>query len=78
MKSISSKFRRILRSLEQHLANQADTRQEKAINSHIASVSASIGEPRMRRSSTLPYRWHIAVAFASLASALVSLYAWFP
>ncbi|MGV8865533.1 MAG: hypothetical protein ACOH2S_01330 [Janthinobacterium svalbardensis] len=70
-------YRRLLRSLEQHLADQVEQREEKAITAHIAAVSASLGKPSKRHES-MPYRLHIAVAFASLASALFSLYWWYP
>lgn len=67
-----------LRNIEQHLANQSEERQKKAIDAHIAAVSASIGSPLKRGDEAMPYRLHIAIAFASLASALVSLYVWLP
>ncbi|OYO30356.1 hypothetical protein [Janthinobacterium sp. PC23-8] len=78
---ISREFRRILRSLEIHLANQVEQREDKAIAAHMADVSASLGKPpkrRQGRAETMPYRLRIAVAFASLASALFSLYWWYP
>ena len=78
---ISLQFRRMLRSLERHLADQVELRESKAIAAHIAAVSASLGKPPKRRrgrTEPMPYRLHIAVAFASLASALFSLYWWYP
>lgn len=78
---ISLQFRRILRSLERHLANQVEQREDKAIAAHMATVSASLGRPSKRRKDRVeprPYRLLIAVAFASLASALFSLYWWYP
>lgn len=74
-------YRRLMRSLERHLANQVEQREEKAMEAHIAAVNASLGKPSKRRqgrAERMPYRLHIAVAFAWLASALASLYAWYP
>lgn len=74
-------YRRLLRSLEQHLANQVEQREDKAIAAHMAAVNASLGKPSKRRQGRvepMPYRLHIAIAFASLASALASLYCWYP
>jgi len=74
-------YRHLLRSLEHRLADQAEQREDKAIAAHIAAVNASLGTPpkrRQARAEPMPYRLHIAVAFASLASALASLYAWYP
>ena len=71
----------IFRSLERHLAEQAERREDNAIVGHMAAVSASLGKPIKRRqggAEPTPYRLHIAVAFASLASALFSLYWWYP
>lgn len=70
-------FRRLMRSLEQHLADQAEQREERAITNHIKAVNAQLGRSSGRR-EPMPYRLHIAIAFASLASALASLYAWLP
>lgn len=78
---ISLRFRCILRSLERHLADQVEQREDKAIAAHMATVNASLGKPTKRRqgrAEPMPYRLHIAVAFASLASALFSLYWWYP
>ena len=78
---ISIQFRRMLRPLERHLADQVEQREDKAIAAHMAAVNASLGKPSKRRqgrSEPMPYRLHIAVAFASLASALFSLYWWYP
>ena len=78
---ISLQFRRILRSMERHLADQVEQREDKAIAAHMAAVNAALGEPPKRRQGRpepMPYRLHIAVAFASLASALFSLYWWYP
>ncbi len=47
----------------------------------MAAVNASLGKPSKRRQGStepMPYRLRIAVAFASLASALFSLYWWYP
>lgn len=81
MTMLSSEFRRTLRSMEKHFAAQAEQREGKAIAAHIAAVNASLGKPskrRQRRAEPMPYRLHIAVAFTSLASALFSLYWWYP
>ena len=81
MKMISPRFGGLLRSLEQHLANQVEQREDKAIAAHMAAVSASLGKPSKRRqgrAEQMPYRLHIAIAFALLACALASLYWWFP
>ena len=78
---ISLQFRRILRSLEQRLADQVEQREDKAIAAHMVAVNASLGKPPKRRqglAERMPYRLHIAVAFAWLAGALASLYAWYP
>ena len=75
------RFARLLRSLEQHLADQVEQREGKAIAAHMAAANASLGKPpkrRQERSEPMPYRLRIAVAFASLASALFSLYWWYP
>ena len=74
-------FRRRLLGLEKHLANQAQQREGKAIAAHMAVVNASLGTPSKRRqgrAAPMPYRLQIATAFASLASALASLYWWYP
>lgn len=74
-------YRRLLRSLERYLANQVEQREDKAIAAHMAAVNASLGKPSKRcqgRTEPMPYRLHIAIAFASLASALTSLYCWYP
>ncbi|PIG29382.1 hypothetical protein CLU93_3690 [Janthinobacterium sp. 35] len=81
MKILPFGYRRLMRSLEQHLADQAEQREDKAIAAHMAAVNASLGKPSKRRqgrAEPMPYRLHIAVAFASLASALFSLYWWYP
>lgn len=78
---ISLKFRRSLRNLEQHLADQVEQREDKAMAAHMAGVNASLGKPskrRLVRAEPMPYRLCIAIAFASLASALFSLYWWYP
>jgi hypothetical protein len=75
------RFGRLLRSLEQHLAAQAEQREGKAIAAHMAAVNAALGKPserRQGRAELMPYRLYIAIAFASLASALASLYCWYP
>lgn len=74
-------FRRRLLGLEKHLASQVEQREGKAIAAHMAAVNASLGTPSKRRqglAEPIPYRLHIAVAFTSLASALASLYWWYP
>ena len=74
-------FFRRLRGLEKHLADQVERREDKVIAEHMAAVNASIGKPskrRQERAEPMPYRLRIAVAFASLASALFSLYWWYP
>ena len=74
-------YRRLLRSLERYLANQVEQREDKAIAAHMAAANALLGKPAKRRqgrAEPMPYRLHIAVAFASLASALFSLYWWYP
>ena len=81
MKILPFGYRRLMRSLEQHLADQVEQREDKAIAAHMAAVNASLGKPSKRRqgrAKPMPYRLHIAVAFASLASALFSLYGWYP
>lgn len=78
---ISLQFRRILRILERHLADQVEQREDKAIAAHMAAVNAALGKPpkrRQERAEPMPYRLRIAVAFASLASALFSLYWRYP
>jgi hypothetical protein len=78
---ISLQFRRLLRNLERRLAEQVEQREDKAIAAHMAAVNASLGKPSKRRqdrAEPMPYRLRIAVAFASLASALTSLYWWYP
>ena len=74
-------FRSLIRSLEQYLANHAEQREDKAIAAHMSAVNASLGKPpkrRQGRAEPMSYRLRIAVAFASLASALFSLYWWYP
>ena len=78
---ISLQFRRILRTLEQQLADQVEQREDKAIAAHMAAVNAALGKPperRQERAEPMPYRLRIAIAFASLAGALTSLYCWYP
>lgn len=78
---ISLQFLRILRTLERRLAHQVEQREDKAIAAHMAAVNVSLGRPskrRQERAEPMPYRLRIAVAFASLASALFSLYWWYP
>lgn len=74
-------FRRRLLGLEKRLADQVEQRECKAIAAHMAVVNASLGTPSKRRqgrAEPIPYLLHIAVAFTSLASALASLYWWYP
>lgn len=74
-------YRRLMRSLERYLANQVEQREDNAIAAHMAAANALLGKPakrRQRRAEPMPYRLRIAVAFASLASALASLYWWYP
>ena len=78
---ISLQFRRVLRSMERHLADQVEQREDKAIAAHMTATNALLGRPSKRRqgrAERMPYRLHIAVAFAWLASALASLYCWYP
>lgn len=78
---ICLQFRRILRSLEQHLADQVEQREDKAIAAHMAAVNAVLGKPPKRRQEPverMPYRLRIAVAFVSLVNALFSPYWWYP
>lgn len=77
----SPSFRRLLRSLEKHLADQAEQREDNAVKAHLATLRGSIDNPTKQRpggTEPMPYRLRIAVAFASLASALASLYGWYP
>ena len=81
MKILPIGYRRLMRSLERHLADQVEQREDKAIAAHMAAVNASLGKPskrRQRSAEPMPYRLRIAVAFASLASALATLYWWYP
>ena len=74
-------FFRRLRCLEKYLADQVEQREDKTIAAHMAAVNAALGKPpkrRKERAEPMPYRLRIAVAFASLASALFSLYWWYP
>ena len=51
------------------------------IAAHMAAVNAALGKPperRQERAEPMPYRLRIAIAFASLAGALTSLYCWYP
>ena len=78
---ISLQFRRILRSLEQRLADQVEQREEKAIAAHMAAVNTSIDRPSKRRqgcAEPMPYRHSIAAAFVALAAALAGLSWWCP
>lgn len=80
MTMFSPEFRRLLRSMENHFAKQADHSEDKAIAAHMVTVTASLGKPskhRKGRTEPMPYRLHIAIAFVALASALASLYAWY-
>ena len=81
MKILPFGYRRLLRSLEQRLADQVEQREGKAIAGHMAAVNASLSRPSKRRqgrTERIPYRLRMAVVFASLASALFSLYWWYP
>lgn len=74
-------YRRLMRSLEKHLADQVEQREDKAIAAHIAAVNASIGTPSKRRqgrAEPMPYRHSIAAAFVALAAALAGLSWWSP
>lgn len=74
-------FFRRLRGLEKHLADQVEQREDKAIAAHMTAVNALLCKPSKRRqgrAERMPYRLHIAVAFAWLASALASLYCRYP
>lgn len=81
MKILPIGYRRLMRGLEQRLADQVERREDKAIAAHMEAVNASLGKPSKRRqghAEPMPYRMRIAVAFTSLASALFSLYWWYP
>jgi hypothetical protein len=81
MKMLTPRFGGLLRSLERHLANQAEQREDNAVEAHLATLCAAIDNPAKRRqgrTEPMPYRLHIAIAFALLASALASLYCWYP
>ena len=70
-------YRRLMRSLERHLANQVEHREDKAI----AAVSASLGKPlkqHQSRTEPMPYRHSITAAFVALAAALAGLSWWCP
>ncbi len=73
-------YRRLMRSLERYLANQVEQREDKAIAAHMTAVNASLGKPpkrRQGRAEPMPYRLHIAFAFASLVCALGGLSWWY-
>lgn len=81
MKILPFGYRRLMRSLEQHLADQVEQREDKAIAAHMAAVNASLGKPSKRRQShaePMPYRHSIAAAFVVLAAALAGLSWWCP
>lgn len=78
MTMLLAKLRRSMARLEQRLANQAELREERTITNHIQMINAQIGKPAARTKEPMPYRLHIAIAFALLASGLVSLYVWSP
>ena len=42
-------YRRLIRSLKQHLADQVEQREDKAIAAHMATINASLGKPSKRR-----------------------------
>ena len=74
-------YRSLMRSLEKHLADQVEQREDKAIDAHMAAVNASIGRPSKRRqgrAESMPYRHSIAAAFVALAAALAGLSWWYP
>lgn len=74
-------LRRRLLGLEKRLADQVEQREGKAIAAHMAVVNASLGTPSKRRQGRAEpnaYRLHFAIALTSLASALASLYWWYP
>lgn len=80
MKMLPFGYRRLMRSLERHLADQAEQREDKAISAHLAAVTASIGAPSSRRQGSaepIPYRSRIFFAFALLAGALAGLSWWY-
>lgn len=81
MRILPVEYRRLFRTLEKHLAEKVEQREDNAITTYLAAVNASLGKPSKRRqgcTEPMLYRLHIAVAFASLASALFSLYWWYP
>ena len=70
-------YRSLMRSLEKHLADQVEQREDNAI----AAVSASLGKPSKRRqggAEPMPYRHSITAAFVALAAALAGLSWWCP
>lgn len=71
-------YRRLMRSLEQHLANHVEQREDNAIEARLATLTNSATKQRKSGTEPMPFRLRIAVAFASLASALFSLYWWYP
>lgn len=78
MRILPTGYRKLMRSLEQHLANQVEQRKDKAIEARLAALANKGTKRRQGNTEPMPYRLHIAVAFAWLASALASLYAWYP
>lgn len=74
-------YRRLMHSLERHLADQVERREDKAIATHIAAVNAALGKPpkrRQGRAEPMPYRHSITAAFVALAAALAGLSWWCP
>ena len=48
MKIVPIRYRHLVRSLEQRLADQVEQREDKAIAAHMAAVNASLGKPSKR------------------------------
>ena len=81
MKILPFGYRRLMRSLEQHLADQVEQREDKAIAAHMAAVTASLGKSSKRRqgrAEPMPYLHSITAAFVALAAALAALAWWCP
>ncbi|MBR7635086.1 hypothetical protein [Janthinobacterium lividum] len=49
MNNLRPEFRRTMRSMEKHFADQAEQREDKAIAAHMAAVNASLGKPSKLR-----------------------------
>lgn len=78
MRILSIGYRKLLRSLERHLADQTDRRKDIAIEKRLATLPQKAAKGCQCETEPMPYRLHIAVAFVSLASALICLYVRLP